>query len=75
MYMALIKGRPTKHGKAMKKTSVLLPEEAIELLSVDAEKSGFRHWSEQLRFEIMQPRGLWKEPKRFLPTQGAPAKA
>ena len=75
MQMALIKGRPTKHGKAMKKTSVLLPEEAIELLSEAAQRSGFRHWSEQLRFEIMQPRGLWEEPKRFLPNQGAPIKA
>lgn len=75
MQMALLKGRPTKHGKPMKKTSLPLPEEVIERLSEDAPKSGFSHWSEQLRFEVMYPRGLWREPKRFLPTQAAPGKA
>ena len=72
MIMALSKGRPAKHGKPMKKTSINLPEIAIEALGEDAEKSGFNHWSEQLRFEIMYPRGLWKEPKRYLPAQDGP---
>lgn len=72
MQMALRKGRPTKHGMAMKKTSVMLPVELIERLGEDAEKSGFRHWSEQLRYETLERRGMWQEPKRYLPTQAAP---
>ena len=55
----------------MKKTSVALPEEVIEVLEADAKKSGFQHWSEQLRYEIMQPRGLWKEIKPILPSSPA----
>lgn len=72
MYMAIARGRPVKHARPMKKTSVALPDEVIESLAADAKKSGFKHWSEQLRYEVMQPRGLWKEVKPYLPSSSAP---
>lgn len=75
MEMAIHRGRPPKHDVAMTKTSIQLPDVLIERLDADAKKSGFRHWSEQLRYELMKPRGLWREIVPVLPTQGAPGKA
>lgn len=70
--MAMARGRPRKHSHAMKKTSVALPEEVIAVLEAAAKKSGFAHWSEQLRYEIMKPRGMWKEVTPVLLNQEAP---
>ncbi len=75
MDMALMKGRPRKHGSAMTKTSIMLPRELIDALDKDAKRSGFRHWSEQARCELMKPRGMWKTVEPYLPTQDAPGKA
>lgn len=72
--MSIARGRPRKHGSAMKKTSVALPDEVIARLAADAKKSGFQHWSEQLRYEIMAPRGLWKELTPYLPSGTAPTR-
>lgn len=74
MQMAIARGRPKKHGHAMKKTSVALPDAVIESLAADAKKSGFKHWSEQLRYEVMHPRGLWKEVTPYLPGSTAPVR-
>jgi hypothetical protein len=75
MDMVVMKGRPAKYGSAMRKTSIMLPDMLVEALGQDAKKSGFKHWSEQARCELMSPRGMWKEIKPYLPTQGAPGKA
>jgi hypothetical protein len=75
MHMALKKGRPIIGSDRMKKTSIALPEILIERLGEGAKKSGFRHWSEQARYELMQPRGMWKAVQPYLPTQAAPEKA
>ena len=54
MQMALTKGRPRKHERTMRKTSLAMPDELLDALREDALKSGFKHWSEQLRYEAMK---------------------
>jgi hypothetical protein len=72
MEMAMQRGRPRKYGPAMRKTSIALPDELVAALKVDSEKSGFRHWSEQARCELMTPRGMWRPIKPYLPGQDGP---
>jgi len=44
--------------------AIRLSEELVKALKEDAEKSGWS-LSNQIRYELSKPRGLWKEP--YLP--------
>ena len=63
------RGRPVKYAEALVKTSIALPRKLVEALAVDAKRSGFTHWSEQLRFEVMEPRGMWQEVSPIKPVK------
>ncbi len=49
-------------------------EQLEEAIKAAAKKSGWSV-SSQLRYQLASQFGLWKEPKLYLPTQGAPGKA
>ncbi len=51
---------------------VRIPNALRSAIEKDAEKSGWT-LSEQIRYELMAIRGMWKQP--YLPTQGAPGKS
>lgn len=69
------KGRPLKYALPLRKTSIALSEVLVQKLQEDAERSGFLHWSEQARYELEEPRGLWRDINPVKPTQVAPRKA
>ncbi len=63
-------GRPARFGVKMNKTSITMPQELWDMLDEARKKSGFASVGEQIRYELLYYRGLWKEP--VLPTQSAP---
>lgn len=65
-------GRPARFGIKMNKTSITMPQHLWELVEEDRKKSGFASVGEQIRYELLYHRGLWKDP--VVPTQTAPAK-
>jgi hypothetical protein len=60
-------GRPTKFGRKMPRTSLTLPQELMDQLEEARKMSEFQSIADQIRYELMFPRGMWKEAKRYLP--------
>lgn len=65
-------GRPTKFGHKMPKTSLTLPAHLMEALERARKESGFTSIADQIRFELMKPRGMWIDITPVLPTQQTP---
>mgnify|MGYP001442402979 CR=1 FL=1 len=60
-------------SSASKPVPVRMSKTLRDAIQRDAARSGWS-LSEQIRFELERPRGLWKEVRPCLPTQGAPRK-
>lgn len=54
------------HGHKWTPVPVRLPDELKKALVKDAERSGWSV-SEQIRYELAEPRGLWKVHTPYLP--------
>ena len=65
-------GRPARFGRRMNKTSITMPENLWNALEDARKQSGFASVGDQIRYELMVPRGMWKAP--VLPAQLAPVK-
>lgn len=54
-------------SRLSKQTAIRLSEELMKSLSEAAQKSGWT-LSEQIRYELAKPRGLWKPIQPYLPS-------
>lgn len=52
---------------------IRMTQEERRAIERDAKKSGWSV-SQQIRYELFKPRGLWKEIKPYLPGQEAPGR-
>lgn len=67
-----LRGRPSIWSEPLRKVAVFLPENVVRILEKDAIRSGFTHASEQVRYEVLAPRGLFPERKPYLPGRDVP---